>query len=198
MKKLPGKMTSTETHIMALHNGQRVPTLSRMVQVLWFRADLDLGGRLFRQAGKKGRSLLDLYAYLLASSHTQQGAKRAKRYLDFLRHYAPESWQELGIFGPALEIELNSILRAITLEAIEAELDQDVRGGDHRVGGDAAADGGQGDPGRRGPGQAGRQHRRAAQAGRPRLRQARAGALRGARHFSASGRGGDTWRPRRA
>ncbi|MBX7224356.1 MAG: sigma-54 factor interaction domain-containing protein, partial [Blastocatellia bacterium] len=120
-------MTSTETHIMALHNGQRVPTLSRMVQVLWFRADLDLGGRLFRQAGKKGRSLLDLYVYLLASSHTQQGAKRAKRYLDFLRHYAPESWRELGIFGPALEIELNSILRVITLEAIEAELDQETR-----------------------------------------------------------------------
>ena len=31
-----------------------------------------------------------------------------------------------------------------------------VRGGDHRVGGDAAADGGQGGPGRRGPGPAGR------------------------------------------
>ena len=40
---------------------------------------------------------------------------------------------------------------------------------DHRVGGDAAEDGGQGSPGRRGPRQAGRQHRQAAEGGRPRL-----------------------------
>ena len=71
-----------------------------------------------------------------------------------------------------------------------------VRGGDHRVGGDAAADGRQGGPGRRGPGQAGRQHRRAAEAGRPRLRLTRAGVPRGARHLLASGKGGGTWRPR--
>ena len=56
------------------------------------------------------------------------------------------------------------------------------------VGGHPAADGGQGGPGRRGPGPARGQHRRPAQAGRSRLSPA-AGARSGARHSSRTGGG---------
>ena len=129
------------------------------------RLDLVAGDEQLRQAEGRGLDLPPV--------GVQHRARPVRRAQDGLRQPGPR----LGLEGrrvPAADRQVLSRLpRAVRqvgagcedlLHAAAAVLEPD-----HRLGGDAAAHGGERDPGRRRPRPARRQHRQAAQAGRPGL-----------------------------
>ena len=132
------------------------------------------------------------WAFMQWASGTEHGLFGARE-MDFVNPVRQSVWADEAFRNRIAEV-LPGLPRAVRRQRPRLEdllhAAAAVRGGDDAVGGDLAADGGEGGPGRRGPGPARGQRRRAAPAGRARLRPPER-ALRSGARASTRASGGD-------